>query len=261
MKQYFLQRRLEGLGLSVLLSLLFLAGCLWIVYRELEAILGASKITGSISWVSDFNSVLAERLAAFALTVLLVHVIFGLAVWALARLTRAAFPLRAEHWLTALILAWGVALAVVALTTNAAWYPGSRFAFADLGLPGAWLGVPLPTLLSLGIVTIVLGLGLLAVRRSEPLRLPGRSALAVVAMLIAVAVSVPLLTPTRSEAGVESSAPHIVILGLDSIRNDLSEVAKGPPLTPNVDAFLAVRTTSRIPLAHLRALFRPGYRS
>ncbi len=115
------KRRFEGLGFSLLLSLLFLIGCVFIVYRELEAILGASKITGSISWVTDFNAVLAARLAVFALTVLLLHVIFGALTWGLARLTRTALQLSGARWLRIVIFAWATALAIVVLTANALW--------------------------------------------------------------------------------------------------------------------------------------------
>ena len=239
MNQFFLQRRLEGLGISLLLSLLFLAGCVWMVYRELEAILGASKITGSISWVADFNAVLAGRLAAFAVTVLLVHVVFGFLVWSLARLTRAAFPWRAARSLPALVFVWGSALAFIALVTNALWYPASRFAFADFAFPATLLGIGSPVLLSFALGTVVLVLGFLACLTSGLPRLPARRPLVVFALCAAATVALPLLMGNRSEAKVESSAPHVVILGLDSLRNDLSEVTTGRSLTPNVDAFLA----------------------
>jgi hypothetical protein len=65
MNPFRTRRRYEGLGLAFLLSALFLALCIWLVYRRLEAILGASKITGSISWVSDYSAVLLKQLAVF----------------------------------------------------------------------------------------------------------------------------------------------------------------------------------------------------
>ena len=233
------RRRFEGLGLSLLLSFLFLAGCVLVVYRELEAILGASKITGSISWVTDFNAVLATRLAVFALTVLLIHVIFAIAIAALARLTVSALLLSGIRWLRLFVIAWAVALVVLALAANAHWYAGSRFSFADLGFPATWFGLPSPLVLAGCLAMIALALGIAALRRAGPRALPRGSAIGLSAAAAAMALVAVLYTGTRSEAVAAADTPNIVILGLDSVRNDLTEVAPGRELTPNVHAFLA----------------------
>jgi hypothetical protein len=233
------RRRYEGLGFSVLLSFLFLAGCVFIVYRELEAILGASKITGSISWVADFNAVLATRLAVFALTVVLVHVTFGALVWALARLAHSGLKLGGTRSLRLLIVAWAVALVVLALTANARWYAGSRFAFADFGIPPTWFGLPSPLVMAGVLASLALAPVPAALRR---LRLPAvarRRALGMAAAGLAIALGFALFAGARSEAVVAADKPNIVILGLDSLRNDMSEVAPGRELTPNLDDFLA----------------------
>ena len=175
------------MGLSLSLSFLFLACCIWIVYRDLDAVLGPSTMTGSISWVVTFNAVLATRLAVFALAVLLVHAALGLLVWALARLTRAAFPFAATRWLPGLIVAWTLALAFMTLATNALWYPGSRFAFASFGLPAEWGGISSPAAIALAVGGIVGVLGVLAYFRSGVPRLPGRSLLTAIALGAALA--------------------------------------------------------------------------
>jgi hypothetical protein len=233
------RRRYEGLGLSILLSLLLLAGSVFVVYRELEAMLGASKITGSISWVADFNAVLAMRLAMFSLAVLGVHALLGVVIWALARLTRAALPGTASDRLPQFIVAWTVALAWLALVMNAQWYPGSRFAFADFGVPDRWLGMPVPCVIAGVLCALTMALAIAAQRRTGRVALPAGRALGVLAAGGAVALASALVAGGRSEAVVASAEPNIVILGLDSMRNDLSEVAPGEVLTPNVDSFLA----------------------
>jgi hypothetical protein len=233
------RHRYEGLGFSLLLSLLFLAGSVFVVYRELEAILGASKITGSISWVTDFNAVLAARFAVFALTVIALHVVFGALAFALARLTRSALQLSGARWLRLCVAAWAVALAILALTTNARWYAGSRFAFADLGMPPTWLGLPSPLVMAGVLASVALALGIARFRRAARPALPRGRALAITAIAAATALAAVLFAGTRSEAVVPADRPNIVILGLDSIRNDLSEVAPGQELTPHVNAFLA----------------------
>lgn len=233
------QRRYEGLGLSLLLSFLFLAGCVFVVYRELEAMLGASKITGSISWVADFNAVLAVRLAVFALTVILVHALFGVLAWGLSRLTRSALGLTGTRRLRAFVVAWTLALTVLALATNALWYGGSRFAFADFGISPTWAGIPAPVVMAGALVAVAMALGLVALRRASWPKLPRARALGVTAAAAGAALAALVFVGGRSEAVAVADRPNIVILGVDSLRDDLSEVAPGRELTPNVDAFLA----------------------
>ena len=239
MMRFPARRRLEGIGLSLSLSFLFLACCIWIVYRDLDAILGPSKLTGSISWVVTFNAVLATRLAVFAFTVLLAHAALGLLVWALARLTRAAFPIAAARWLPGLIIAWALALAFMTLVTNALWYSGSRFAFASFGLPADWDGISTPAAVALAVGGTVVVLGVLACLRSGAPRLPGRGALMVIALGTVLAVALPLIAGRRSEALVASTSPNIIILGVDSLRNDLTDVDPGGSPTPRIEAFVS----------------------
>jgi arylsulfatase A-like enzyme len=62
-------------------------------------------------------------------------------------------------------------------------------------------------------------------------------------MIAAVLVSVFALSTLHGAAEVASGAdpdrPHVVILGVDSLRNDMSEASDGRALTPRIDAFLA----------------------
>ena len=233
------RRRYEGLGLSLLLAFLFLAGCAFVVYRELEAMLGASKITGSISWVADFNAVLAARLAVFALTVLLVHAFFGLMIWGLARLTRSALGLPETGWLRTFVVAWALALAVFTLALNGLWYGGSRFAFADFGISPTWVGIPSHAVMTGALAAVVAALVLIALRRKGWPALPRGRALGIAAAAAGTALAAFVFVGGRSEAVAVADTPNIVILGVDSMRNDLSEVAPRRELTPNVNAFLA----------------------
>jgi hypothetical protein len=239
MMPFTLRRRSEGLGLSLILSTFFLGGCVWLVYRELEAILGASKITGSISWVSDFNAILATRLAIFTLGVLAVHGTFALAVWGLARLSRAALHTHVAGSMSVHVIAWALVLAFVALTTNAHLYPASRFAFADFGLPAKWNGYAMPVLLLLAMGTLAVAVAVAAYLRGARLGAPARGLLGAIAIIAAAGFVAQLLAGVPSEARVASGPPNIVILGLDSMRSDMSEVVSGPSLTPTVDDFLA----------------------
>jgi len=231
--------RLEGLGLSLLASAAFLTFCAWFVYRGLSAIIGASKITGSISWIADFNVVLATRLAWFALTVVLMHVALGVLIWGLARLTRTALPAMASRGFSILVLAWALALFSLTLAINAQWYSGSIFAFIDFGLPKSWLGITLPVILLAALGTVVSGLFVTAWQRTgwPAIRWSRVTAFAVVGAGVALAVA--FLAGSRSEAKVESAAPNVIILGIDSLRNDLSEVDPERSPTPSIDGFLA----------------------
>ena len=157
--------RLEGLAASVSLALLFLAGCVWRVYHEIALTLSASKITASIDLASSINSVLSRQLAAFALSVLAVHIALGLTAWGLTRLTIAALPHRFVPESFPVLIGWTLLLVLLVLASNGAWFPASRFASEDLGLLMNRLGFS-PLLASLLIGVLILTLAISAARRA-----------------------------------------------------------------------------------------------
>ena len=224
-----------------LLSLLFLAGCAWWVYRDVSEILGAGKLTGSISWGGDILGAQRWRLAQFALAVLALHAFLGLLAYALARLCRAAFPGMAVERLTSLTIFWAAILFGLVCVANSSWYPASLFAVGDSWSTDRWLGIAPLTALAGSVCLVLLVVSALALWRvAWSPNFWQRGAIAVV-LLVAVTLGARL-TGAQGAPVPPGDRPHVVILGVDSLRNDLSEAAAGETLTPNIDAFLAKST-------------------
>jgi len=226
------------LALSQFLALLFLAGCVWWVYHDLAFVIGTSRITAVDAWAQGRNSVLPARVAGFALAVLGTHVALGLLAWGLARLTRAAMRFRAMPGAPALITVWMLLIVLLVLATNTAWYPASRFAREESWLSGEWQGLrPLPVML-VSVAVVIIVLAMLALRRARLRKRSWLRGLAVPAVLVAAVVWLPQPKVARSQANTATTDLNIVILGVDSLRNDLSEASDGRQLTPHIDAFL-----------------------
>jgi len=230
--------RFAGLGFALSLALLLLVGCAWWIHADISFALQAHKITGSIDWKLS-NDVLTRRLAAFALALLFVHLLLGAAAWGLARLCTLALPsldLRRMRWL---ITIWFLLLATGVLVVNSIAYPQSRFAFGASWLPSSGLAAAAPVVLlgfiGVGIATLAFN----AVARIMCAHLRWRRGLMAAAVLASVFVLSTLHGAAEVAGSTDPGRPHVVILGVDSLRNDMSEASDGRQLTPRIDAFLA----------------------
>ena len=230
----------SGLVLSQLLALAFLAGCVWWVLREAELILPNDRITASLSLEQDLGTRLPRQLFAFGTVLILCHALLGLLAFGLARLTEAATagkPRVARSWLVA---GWFTWLAGLVMAANATWYTGSRFAGTESWLlAGLWGFRPVEIVLAAtGLFLLILLLR--AVRRRStfnPRLALGITGAAVLAFIASAAL--PRASAGRSLAAVGSRAPHVIIIGIDSLRYDLTESRSGAVVTPHIDAYLA----------------------
>jgi Sulfatase len=227
----------NGLVLSIALALAFLIGCLGWVVREVELLLANDGVTAALSIEQGLGRMVLLPLAAFGAAVVLIHVLVGFLAFALARLTESAFPTQTIVRRGYLIAGWFVLLAGIAMAANTTWYPASIFAGEDsawreelLGQhPVAWvIGFLLPFV------------GWLALRAAPRLRFaspaPGLAATAALAVLAVFFVPSRLLN--ASAPVVVTKAPHVILIGIDSLRNDLSVPRRGAAETPNIHAFL-----------------------
>jgi hypothetical protein len=231
--------RWRELALSQSLALIFMAACLWWVYRDFVLVVGTSRVTAAQAWTQGSQSVLAGRVAGFAFAVFSVHFAFGFLNWGLALLSRAALAFRGSPArVPILIVGWTLLNTLLILAVNAQWYPASRFANQESQLPDDSLGWEPVTVMLVSAVLGILTLVVMAIRKAKP-RLPIRLRSLLVVVLAAVAITaIPVLDVARSHAGPTTTSPHIVILGVDSLRSDLTEVSEGRALTPNIDDFL-----------------------
>jgi hypothetical protein len=230
--------RWSGLLLGQCLALLFFAGCAWWVHRKVAHILPMDRVTLSLSVQDAFGSALGRQLLAFGAATLACHALVGLAAFALARLTELAAPGRtlAHHGL--LITGWYAVLVGLAMSANATWFPSSIFSGE-----GSWvvqdIGGWKPVTLGLAAVaTLVIGLATRALWLARPL--PPWHLLATGGAVLVVALTfVPLRANSVASPAARIDRPHIVIIGIDSLRDDLVEPARTESITPHIDDFLA----------------------
>jgi len=227
-----------GLMISMLLGSGFLAACVWWTVGDLMNLLAVNKVTASVAYGRILGPVLIERLAWFGAALLALHLALGLAAFGLARLTAAAAPSFAggrQRWL---ILAWFLTLAMLVLLANASWFPASRFAPDASWLQHSWNGLqPVHATLAAVLLPVMLLVVSAATRRSWPRR---RVILASTSAALLLAGG--LLTLGVSSASRPVTAyrlPHVVILGVDSLRDDLVGTQGDERLTPHIDEFLS----------------------
>ena len=228
---------LRGLVLSLLLGAAALALAVWWTLRDVLVSLANNKVTAALLYGQELGPVLSQRLLEFGIALLLVHLALGVLAFALARLTLAAAPHRLAGYQTQLVLAWFISLVALACLANASWYPDSRFA-PDAGwLLQEWRGwrwVHLPLFLS-AILAAGLALRCLARRHRVPGHLPW---LAITLAVTWTGGSLLFRDSAAARPAPRFAQPHVVILGLDSLRDDLAGNQSGLRLTPNIDAFL-----------------------
>ncbi len=228
----------SGLALSLTLAFAFLAGCLWWVVREVQFLLANDQITAVLSLRRTLGSVLAWQLTKFGAALLLIHAFLGLAAFALARLSEAAFPRRVIAHRAWLIAGWFAALCGILMAINTTWLPSSIFAGEQSFWRSVILGLHPIQFVIAALSVLILWLAIRAAKNLKlRLSLAPRAAFAAVLALVAW-----FARPGNLDAAVPaapSSRPHIVILGIDSLRNDLTIPRRGVANIPNIGEFLA----------------------
>jgi hypothetical protein len=231
-------RRRFDLTLALLLGIGFMAFCLWWGLRNLLYALLSEKVTAALVHGEVFVPVLTARIAGFAAALVALHLLLGLAAFACARLTGAALPRFAANLKGWLVFAWFVLIVLLAMLANAAYFPASLFTPKDGWMRADWNGLRPLDLVVAGIAVTLALLGWLAIRAKG---IPARhlTAWSASVMLLAAGLLVGQGLPDDSQAATANAAPNIVILGIDSLRDEYAGAADGPRLTPNIDRFLA----------------------
>lgn len=220
-----------GLGL---LLLAFTAGQQLRLMRRLTA--DWSQLSALLGLKLGGGPLGAEIVRFFSWQVAL-HVCFGLIAWGFAWLTVRAFALAPDRrW--RLTLGWFVAGVTWLFIANATLFPWSA-----TGLPADWLRVPLvgeARLLELVSLALCAAVLVVAARTLASFGVRVTSSRIFAYSLIGVLL---LLLPygfaARDEAATNPDGkPNLVIIGIDSLRNDVVGAGRTPGLTPNIDAFV-----------------------
>jgi arylsulfatase A-like enzyme len=231
--------RWSGLALSQLLGTGFLAFCLWWVWREVALILPNDRITASLSVQQTIGPVLQRQLIGFGAALLLSHALLGLAAFGLARLTETACdgpPPARRGWL---VTGWFALLVGLAMAANVLWHPSSRFASADSWFLTEILGLRVAILFMAGSAALVLFLLARAARRLHVVaRVPAFGIAGGVAAVLLAGVMLPLATAGMAKNGLVATSPHVVIIGIDSLRADITGAGSASQ-TPHIDDYLA----------------------
>lgn len=242
------QFRWTGIVPAMLVGIGFLVVCALRVSGDFSTgMVTDAKVLRSTLAGSIWGTALAQNIVLFALTHLLLAAASGIVCWLMAVAAEVAWPaarLTRIRW----TLAWAALLAFWVLTANATFYPWSA-----LGEPYAQaaraslLGVtPLHAVSAfvggLAVTTAVRA----AVALGRQRRGAGILRLAVTGLAtLAVAALAVDLVGTRATAASTGDArrPNVIIIGIDSLRADVTRQGWGASLTPNIDRFLQESVT------------------
>jgi sulfatase-like protein len=230
---------------GALLGWLFLAGCIAWGWSDFIFFGAQSKILASIAADGSLGPVFWWRMARFSIAVLVLHALFGLTVWICARLMCRGFPSLDRHPAWTLWCS-GILFSAFVVAGNVAGYPSSDFASRDSALAAEFLGLVPAGWIALGLA-IAMGVAAFRVLRQGEVRVawPGRPAPMALVAGLAIAGLLALgwfyQEPAAARAGTQAE-PNIILIGLDSLRDDVVGTPATGELTPNVDAFLAGST-------------------
>ncbi len=230
-----MRRDWRGFLLGQVLALALLLGCLAWVARELEFIFSNHRILVSLRIQDQLGSRLGLQLLAFLAAAWFVHALLGALAYGLARLTESAVSTQVarRHWLVA---GWFAVLTGLVMAANAAWFPASQFAREDSWWRQPVAGFPPAVFALAGVAMLVLVL----LVRAQPRWCLSRG-VSLAALGAATAVAALFLLPTHwsiEAAANPSERPHIVIIGIDSLRDDLTIPRRGVAPVPHIRAFL-----------------------
>lgn len=234
--------------LAAFLGLLFLALSSVRVWGDAGSAAFGGPVINAAVGESILGTRLGSNLILFAAALTILHVLFGLVCWTLAFLSQKAWPASPHSGNTWLLL-WFVMGASWLLIANAALFPWSSLGSVYYEfVQSQWFGVSIFDAYSTVLVSALLWLLMSAFRQLRPAswiavrRIPVYLAAACIGF-ISFALSIDAGTP-------RSSQPHVILIGIDSLRTDAVETAAGG--TPALDSFLgsAVRfTDATTPLA------------
>lgn len=236
-------RVMRGLVISVALALIFLVGSAVQSAASLAARLAGNDVMKAASGAA-WSGPLARQIAVFIFALVALHLLLALVVWATA-LATSVFSSVARDKFGRIVVLWFCLLAGATIVFNAYWFPRSGLGSYYHGALSARIGpVGLGPLIYGAIVSaaaLVLVAALcVTLLRNRHVR-EYRRTLAMAA-LVPIAVGISLLVARQSDAGAGtdhlSDRPHVIMLGIDSLR--LGELRRfgGRGATPNLDAFL-----------------------
>jgi arylsulfatase A-like enzyme len=229
---------LHTLLLALVFSLAFMGLALADLYGEFRH-LASGDVMSSIGEQIRSSPIVRARIIVGIAKIVALHLAFGVVAWSFSRLTLVAFPSlgRRAYFVVA---GWCVTLAFLVGLANAELFPWSR--------TGKWsrtvedflsFPVPLWPLLAAALGALLGTMMVVCIRRTSASRHMPRFAAwsAVLLMLVITLQKLPMGTDESDQVQGRTSAPNIVLIGIDSLRPDLVGRRDQVGYTPSLTAF------------------------
>jgi len=233
---------LRGLLIAITLWLVFLLGT---GYASVATLVSRVDSTDAMSAAANgmWSGRITWEIGAFMFTLVALHLAFAALTWILAAAT-AVFSVLAREKFGRIVVGWFSLLAGAALIYNALWYPrtliGAYYHDAvATGIGPVRAGQFLYWAAAAFCGYVIFRAGLVLFRRS-PRRVVHH--LAVAGSLAAIAVTAAALWSVVRPVLASSAKldrPHVIVLGIDSLRLEQLQRFGGDGVTPNLDRFLA----------------------
>lgn len=231
--------RLQGLGVACALGIAFM----------LLSFLRTLGDTGSMKFgdvairtameTPLWGTSLGRSLAYFVFAQLLAHLTFAALCWALACLTHYAWPgtsVTRRQW----VLIWFIAGAAWVMLANASLFPTSSLGepYSSVGTMHVF-GLPLYLVAGFGLAAAI-SICLIRCLANPPLRRTRIGGVAVLSVIISAGVLgvFAMAAPSNPPQATQTNRPHVIIIGIDSMRADLATGPDAAMVMPNLAAFL-----------------------
>lgn len=214
------------------------------------------KIIRTVMAQPIWGTALARNLASFVGALFLTYVTFGLLCLGLAHLSRRAWPRSQNSTRTWLVL-WFTLGTFWVLVANASWYPASSLGSPYAALADSnWYGItPLIAVsATLGSAVLLTIIRVLALNSAHRWLVANQTRTAMILVMAIASVALVSFTPEAkgTYAATSGKKPHVILLGLDSLRTDIALGDRAKTMTPSIRAFLdqsTVFTDTVTPLA------------
>jgi hypothetical protein len=229
---------------------MLIAVALWLFYLVATGYTSAATLLSRVDQTDVMRAAsggiwsgrIAWEIGTFAFTLFVLHLLFAAFTWVLASATAVFLPLAREKF-GRVVVGWFSLLAGAVLIYNALWYPrtligayyhdavSTSIGLVQIGQAAYWAVAALCAYVLLRAAFVVLF--------RSPRRMLRQIAAAgsVAAILIAIAATWSGVRPVLATA-VPLDRPHIIVLGIDSLRLEQLQRFGGTGVTPNLDRFL-----------------------
>lgn len=236
------QKLWRGVAISAGLWIFFLAATAYTSVVTLLQRVGSTDVMRAAS-AGAWTGKIAWEVVYFLLAQTLLHLVSIGLTWLLAVATAIVFPI-ARIKFGRIVVGWFCVLAGAVLAYNALWYPRTLIgAYYHNAVATEALGFPLGQVAYIAAVCfssfMLLAAARTVLQQADPaVRLRSIAAAAVVGLSGAALLLWPADRAGTATAA-NASRPHVIIVGIDSLRLEHLRRFGGTGVTPNLDRFLS----------------------